>query len=101
MASPDKKTFEIADAFTRYLESKDVNLINEFSRTEIEIALLQLINDGKSPYYIAMQIRREKLKEEEKKEGHKPAKWKTRMKAVMIGVIAGLILLLLKLINFS
>ena len=101
MASSAKKTFEIADAFTRYLESKDESLINDFSREEIEIALLQLINDGESPHYLAMQMRREELKEEEERESHKPAKWKNRMRAIVIGVISGLILLLLKLIYFS
>ena len=40
MASPDPKTFEILEAFTRYLKSKDMSLISDFSREEIEIALL-------------------------------------------------------------
>jgi len=101
MRSPYKKTFEIADAFSRYLESKDVSLIKDISREELEIALLQLIRDGESPYYIAMQIRREELKEKEENEITPRTNWKYRMGAVIIGLISGLVLLLLKLIYFS
>ena len=68
MISPDKRSFKIAEAFTKFIESKDKSLIEDFTRAEIEIALLQLIKNGAYPYYEAMQIRRDVLKQ---KENHK------------------------------
>ena len=100
MASLYKKTIEIADAFTKYMESKDLSLIEQFTRDEIEIALLQLIKDQDSPYYMAMQIKREELKEIENHKREKSVKWKERMIGVIAGIILGLILVFLKLIFF-
>ena len=101
MASLDKKTIEIADAFTNYMESKDLSLIEQFTRDEIEIALLQLMKDQNSPYYIAMQIKREELKEIEERGISERGKWKNRITAIVIGLISGFLLLFLKLIYFS
>ena len=100
MASLDKKTIEIADAFTKYMESNDLSLIEQFTRDEIEIALLQLINDQDSPYYMAMQIKREELKKIENHKREKSVKLKNRMIGVIAGIILGLILVFLKLIFF-
>ena len=101
MAPPDKRTCEIADAFTKYLESKDGFLIESFDREEIEIALLQLIKDGGSPYYVAMQIRREELKEIDKQKREKWITWKNRIIVFLVGLFFSFILLFLKLIYFS
>jgi hypothetical protein len=54
MASPDKRSFEIADAFTRYPDSKNDSLLENFTREEIEIALLQFFKDGDLRYYVKM-----------------------------------------------
>jgi hypothetical protein len=101
MASPEKRTVEIVDAFTRYLESKNMSLIEHFTRDEIEIALLQLIKDGESPYYVAMQIRREELKKIDDIKREKWAIWKYRLTIFIVGLILGFIFILLKLIYFS
>ena len=67
---------------------------------EVEIALLQLLGDAGKPYYVAMQIRRAELKEYENRRNEKLAKWKSRMKMIIGGLMLGLILLLLKLSLF-
>jgi hypothetical protein len=101
MAPLYKRTIEIADAFAKYLESRDLSLIEQFTREEIEIALLQLIEEGDSPYYAAMKIRREELKKIEDQEIEKWEKWKHRITLFVVGVILGFVLLFLKLIYFS
>ena len=98
MTSPDKRTVEIASAFTSYLESEDVSLIEHFAREDIEIALLQLIRDGEAPYYVAMQKRREELKEGEDQKRAQRTESKNRIAVLIIGMFLGFILLFLKLI---
>ncbi|MFC1823368.1 hypothetical protein ACFL9T_11720 [Thermodesulfobacteriota bacterium] len=100
MANQNKKSAEIAEAFTRSVESRDKSHIEKYNREELEIALLQLIGDSEQPYYIAMQIRREELKAGEGLKNEKRAKWKKRIKTIIGGVILGLILVFLKLIYF-
>ncbi len=98
MVSPDKKSYEIAEAFTRYLESKDESLVKTFTREEIEIALLEFIKDGDRPYYIGMQIWRDELKETKNHKREKNINWKNKMTVLIGGLIFGLIVLFLKLI---
>jgi len=100
MVSPDQKTFEITGAFTKYLELKDESLIQGFNLEEIEIVLLQRINDGDSPYYVAMQIRREELRKLEHQKREKRIKWKNRITILIVGSVLGFLLLFLKLIYF-
>ena len=101
MASPDKRSLEIANAFTRYLDSKDDSLLESFTREEIEIALLQFFKDGGLPYYAEMQTRREELKEEEHRREAKRRKWKDRIIIFIAGLSLGVVLLLLKLAFFA
>lgn len=101
MAPLYKRTIEIADAFTRYLELKEPSLIEHFTREEIEIALLQLIEEGDSPYYAEMKIRREELKEIEDRRIEQAGKWKHGIIVILAGLILGLVLLFLKLTYFS
>ena len=100
MTTLDKKTIEIADAFTKYLETSDASLIEPFTRNEIEIALLQLLKDQDSPYYMAMQIKREELKKIENHKRVKSVNWKNGIIVVITGIMTGLILVFLKLIFF-
>ena len=100
MVSPDRKTVEIEEAFTRYLELKDESLIQGFNLEEIEIALLQRIRDGDTPYYVSMQIRREELKKLENQKREKWVKWKNRTTIFIVGLVLGLLLLFLKLVYF-
>ena len=86
MVSPDHRSYQIADAFSKYLESKDESLIEKFTRDEIEIALLQLIKNGDYPYYAAMQIRREELKKIENNKREKSDSWKARMTIFIAGL---------------
>jgi len=101
MAPQHRRTIEIADAFTKYLELKDLSLIEQFTREEIEIALLQLIKEGDSPYYAAMKTRREELKEIEDQRIEKWPRLKYRITVLIVGLILGFVLLFLKLIYFS
>jgi hypothetical protein len=101
MASPDKRSLEIADAFTRYLDAKEDSLLESFTREEIEIALLQFFKDGGLPYYVEMQTRREELKEEEHKRDAKRRKWKDGIIVFIGGLILGTVLLFLKLAFFG
>ena len=100
MVSPDHRSYQIADAFSKYLESKDESLIEKFTRDEIEIALLQLIKNGDYPYYAAMQIRREELKKIENNKREKSDSWKARMTIFIAGLFLALVMLFLKLIFF-
>ena len=100
MISPDKKSFEIAKAFSRCLESEDKSSVENYTREEIEIALLQLIKDSNCTYYAAMQVRREELRETEDYKREKRAKWRHRIVLFIAGTTLGLILLLLRLIFY-
>ena len=98
MTTSDRNTLDIAEAFTRYLESKDVSLIEGFNREEIEFALLQLIREDDAPYYTAMKIRREELKEKEDTEKGAPLKY--RIKTIVIVIALAILLVFLKLIYY-
>ena len=74
--------------------------MEDYTREEIEIALLERIGDMDSSYYTAMQIRREELKGLENHRRETYAKWKSRFIVVLAGSTLGLILLFLKLIFF-
>ena len=100
MVSPDRRSFQIAEAFTKCIESNDKSLIEDLNRVEIEIALLQLINNGDYPYYAAMQIRRDELKRKEDHKREKSVNRKNKVTVFIAGLILGLILLFLKLIFF-
>jgi len=100
MVSPDHRSYQIADAFSKYLESKDESLIEKYSRDEIEIALLQLIKNGDYPYYAAMQIRREELKKTEDNKREKSVNWKDKMTIIIAGLFLALLMHFFKLIFF-
>ena len=100
MVSPDRRSFQIAEAFAKYIESNDKSLIEDLNRVEIEITLLQLINNGDYPYYAAMQIRRDELKRTEDHKREKSVNRKNKVTVFIAGLILGLILLFLKLIFF-
>jgi hypothetical protein len=98
MLSPNRRSFQIVEAFSRYLGSRDKSLVEGYSREELEIALLQFLGESDAPYYAAMQTRREELKQLENLRTEKRAQWKNRIVLLAAGTLLGLIMLILKLI---
>ena len=98
MAPPNNRSYQIVEAFSMYIGSRDKSLVEEYGREELEIALLQFLGESGAPYYVAMQTRREELKQLENLRREKRAKWKNRIVLLAAGTILALIMLILKLI---
>lgn len=84
---PTQRAVEITNAFMKYAKTGDESIIKEFTRKEIEVALLQYHLDMGSPFYIAMENRIEELKEEEKHEEAKQEKWYKNPKIVVSSIV--------------
>jgi len=96
---PNKRSQEIASAFSGYAKAGDKELIEHFTKEEIGLALIQYSADKRFPHYSAMESRLGELKEQDKKFLSLHERRKVRIEGIMIGVIVtvvgGLILALL------
>ena len=67
MTVPTEKSSQIVNAFSKYLGTQDVSLINGFKVEDVKFALLQYHLDRGVPFYRAMEMRVEELE----KKGYK------------------------------
>lgn len=80
-----ERSRQIAQAFTKYVKTKDKHLIENLNLEEIEFALAEDTQDKKWPYYTAMQQRADELKKIKKEKKNTKEKWQDRV----IGFIFG------------
>ena len=93
---PSEKSEQIANVFSKYVDTGDKSLIGNCKCEDIEIALLQYSADKGWPHYNAMERRIAELKEIEKERKNVKERWKDRIVGFLFGVaisvIAGLLL---------
>ena len=80
---------QVSNAFHRYAETGDQDLISSFSRKQIELAIIQFTNnvDRNAPFYHAMEKRVAELKEQEERKRKRVDVWKDRAIGIVIGII--------------
>jgi len=87
-----KKSQEVHNAFTKYVETGDKSLINNFTRDEIELTILQCSHHSKGwNYYEAMEKRVAELNEKEKDKRNARDKWIDRLIGFTFAVILTII----------
>jgi hypothetical protein len=90
------KSNKIGNAFHKFVDTGDSSHIAQFSKKDIEDALIQFGADKGSPFYIAMERRIKELRISENREQSKQDKWKDRLYGFAFGLLTGLILYLIK-----
>ena len=70
MVTSDKST-AIYTAFDRWLDTKSLSLIEEFTREELETALIECVEYKDMPPYLAIESRVEQLKDIERRRAGK------------------------------
>jgi hypothetical protein len=92
----NEKSINMGNAFHKYVDTGDKFHIEPFTREDIENAIIQYGLDRGSAFYIAMERRSSELKEIENQRSAKQDKWKDRLYGFAFGLLAGLILYLIK-----
>ncbi len=88
---PNDESMKIAGAFSKYATNGDKSLVADIPEDKLELALLQYAADKRFPHYSAMESRLNELKETRKAKSASRDKWKDRIIAFILGVLATLL----------
>jgi hypothetical protein len=96
----DKRSVQVAKAFSRFLKTRDSSLVESITLQEIEKALLQYQREKGHPIYKAMEKAAEMRQEEQyRREGGR--KWEERIVGFIAGLTIALLVILLRRYVFS
>jgi len=85
-----KRSEEVTNAFNKSVRKDDKSYVEEFTKDEIETALTEYSADKGSSFYDAMERRLQRLKEVEGQSLSRQEKWKDRVIAFVLGIVASL-----------
>lgn len=88
---PSEESMKIGSVFCKYVSSGDRSLIQDIPEDKLELALLQYAADKRFPHYDAMERRLNELKETRKSKLATTDKWKDRIIAFILGIVATLL----------
>ncbi len=93
----DERSVDIANAFLKFIETRDKTLVENFTREEIEAALFEFHSDRlrELPYYKAMRTRIAELKDSESRE-REGERWRDRLTGLLLGLVLALIIILVR-----
>jgi len=93
------KHIQVIEAFLEYIKNGDKSLIEDFTKEDIEFALIKenILADGHDrPLYQAMTRRIEELKQLEAQKRTAKERWKDRIIGALFALSVGIILWVLK-----
>jgi len=86
-----KRSEEVTNAFNKSVRTDDKSHVEEFTKEEIERALIEYSADKGFSFYDAMERRLQELKEEEAQSLSGQEKWKDRGIYFVLGIAASLV----------
>ena len=97
----DKRSVQVAKAFSRFLKTRDSSLVERVTLQEIDKALLLYQREKGHPVYRAMEEKAAEMRQEERYRREGGRKWEERIVAVIAGLTIALLVILLKRYVFS
>ena len=91
MEMASKRSEEVTNAFNKSVSTGDKSSAEEFTKEEIERALIEYSADKGSSFYDAMERRLQELKGAEARSLSRKENWKDRVIAFVLGIVASLV----------
>ncbi len=90
-----KRSGEVTNAFDKWVRTGDKSHVEDFTKEEIERALIEYSADKGFSFYDAMERRLQELKEAEALSLSRKERWKERIISFLLGIAVGVIISLI------